>query len=103
MSLASLGPMGRKGRPSLYRMALVAGFLSLNAVFWYLAIKAIALLGLLEVIFGITWAWVGAGEQPALSTLFGGSLVIVALVFNEAVDLVRQRRRKGSAVPATLA
>ena len=63
----------------------------------------IALLGLLEVIFGITWAWVGAGEQPALSTLFGGSLVIGALVFNEAVDLVRQRRRKGSAVPATLA
>lgn len=50
MSLASLGPMGRKGRPSLYRMALVAGFLSLNAVFWYLAIKAIAFLGLLATL-----------------------------------------------------
>ena len=61
----------------------------------------IALLGLLEVIFGITWAWVGAGEQPALSTLFGGSLVIGALVFNEAADLLRQRRRKVSPVAVT--
>ena len=25
----------------------------------------IALLGLLEVVFGVTWAWLGAGEQPA--------------------------------------
>ena len=53
----------------------------------------IALLGLLEVIFGVSWAWVGAGEQPALSTLFGGSLVIGALVFNELVDLRQQRKR----------
>jgi drug/metabolite transporter (DMT)-like permease len=26
----------------------------------------IALLGLLEVVFGVTWAWLGAGEQPRL-------------------------------------
>ncbi|MES2724852.1 MAG: hypothetical protein V4656_17000 [Pseudomonadota bacterium] len=47
MAAASLGPMGPKGRPSLYRVALIAGFLGLNAVFWYVAIKAIAFVGLL--------------------------------------------------------
>ncbi len=50
MAAASLGPMGRKGRPSLYRIALIAGFLGLNAVFWYLAIKAIAFVGLLATL-----------------------------------------------------
>ncbi len=48
MSVASLGPVGR--RPSLYRMALIAGFLGLNAVFWYLAIKAVAFVGLLATL-----------------------------------------------------
>ena len=43
----------------------------------------IALLGLLEVIFGILLAWVGAGERPAQAVLMGGALVIGALVFNE--------------------
>ena len=47
MAAASLGPTGPKGRPRFYRIALIAGFLGLNAVFWYLAIKAIAFLGLL--------------------------------------------------------
>ena len=52
----------------------------------------IALLGLLEVVFGVAWAWLGAGEQPTPATLTGGLLVIGALVFNEALGL-RQRRR----------
>lgn len=42
-----------------------------------------ALLGLLEVIFGILLAWWGAGERPGPAVLTGGSLVIGALVFNE--------------------
>lgn len=52
----------------------------------------IALLGLLEVVFGVAWAWLGAGEQPAAATLTGGLLVIGALVLNEALGL-RQRRQ----------
>jgi drug/metabolite transporter (DMT)-like permease len=48
----------------------------------------IALLGLLEVVFGVTWAWIGAGEQPAASTLTGGALVLGALVVNEALALL---------------
>ena len=50
------------------------------------ALKAheVALLGLLEVIFGILLAWLGAGEVPGPNVLVGGSLVIGALVANEA-------------------
>ena len=43
----------------------------------------IALLALLEVIFGILLAWVGAGEAPGATVLTGGALVIGALVANE--------------------
>ncbi len=45
----------------------------------------VALLGLLEVIFGILLAWVGAGEVPGHDVFVGGSLVIGALVANELV------------------
>lgn len=52
----------------------------------------IALLGLLEVVFGTLWAWLGAGERPADSALTGGALVLGALIANEALAL-RGRRR----------
>ncbi|MDI1244497.1 MAG: DMT family transporter [Rhodoferax sp.] len=45
----------------------------------------VALLGLLEVIFGILLAWVGAGEVPGPDVFVGGALVIGALVTNELV------------------
>jgi drug/metabolite transporter (DMT)-like permease len=45
----------------------------------------VALLGLLEVIFGILLAWVGAGEVPGHDVFVGGALVIGALVANELV------------------
>ena len=43
----------------------------------------IALLALLEIIFGIMLVWAGAGEAPGASVLYGGALVIGALVINE--------------------
>jgi drug/metabolite transporter (DMT)-like permease len=49
-----------------------------------------ALLALLEIIFGILLAWAGAGEVPAASVLTGGLLVIGALVANELMGW-RQR------------
>ncbi|MES2191448.1 MAG: DMT family transporter [Pseudomonadota bacterium] len=45
----------------------------------------VALLALLEVIFGILLAWLGAGEVPGASVLSGGALVITALVVNEVI------------------
>ena len=50
----------------------------------------IALLALLEVIFGIVLAWLGADEIPSQTVLAGGALVIGALVVNEVVGW-RQR------------
>ena len=47
----------------------------------------ISLLGLLEVLFGVTWAWLWAAETPSSGTLVGGVLVIGALVFNELLGL----------------
>lgn len=58
----------------------------------------VALLGLLEVIFGIALAWIGAGEEPAPSVLTGGALVIGALVFNELLSL---RDRRAAVAPLT--
>ena len=50
----------------------------------------IALLALLEVIFGIVLAWLGADEIPSETVLAGGALVMGALVVNELVGW-RQR------------
>ena len=49
----------------------------------------IALLGLLEVVLGPLWAWLGAGETPADSTLAGGAVVLGALALNELGALRR--------------
>jgi drug/metabolite transporter (DMT)-like permease len=52
----------------------------------------VALLGLLEVIFGILWAWLGANEVPASEVLIGGTLVIGALAGNELLGWQRRGR-----------
>jgi drug/metabolite transporter (DMT)-like permease len=43
----------------------------------------VSLLALLEIIFGIALAWLGANEQPGANVLTGGTLVLGALVANE--------------------
>lgn len=43
----------------------------------------VALLGLLEVVFGVLWAWLGANESPSAAVLGGGALVLGALMANE--------------------
>lgn len=50
----------------------------------------LALLALLEVIFGVAWAWLWAGEQPSAGTLTGGALVLGALVANESLAFRRR-------------
>lgn len=47
----------------------------------------IALLGLLEVVLGPLWAWLGAGEIPAKATLAGGTIVLLALISNELAGI----------------
>lgn len=64
------------------------------AVWCAKALKApeVALLALLEVIFGILLAWAGAGERPGFEVLAGGTLVISALVFNEFLGLKESKK-----------
>jgi drug/metabolite transporter (DMT)-like permease len=58
----------------------------------YLKAPEVSLLALLEIIFGITLAWVGANEKPGLPVLLGGSLVLGALAFNEWLGM-RERAK----------
>jgi drug/metabolite transporter (DMT)-like permease len=52
-----------------------------------LSAPEISLLGLLEVLFGVSWAWLGANEAPTTAALAGGALVLLALAGNELLAL----------------
>jgi drug/metabolite transporter (DMT)-like permease len=52
-----------------------------------LSAPELSLLALLEVLLGPIWAWLGAAEVPAQATIFGGSVVLAALIFNEIAAL----------------
>jgi drug/metabolite transporter (DMT)-like permease len=54
-----------------------------------LSAPEVSLLALLEVVFGVAWAWLGAGEAPSTTVLSGGALVLGALVVHEAMALRR--------------
>ena len=56
----------------------------------HLAATEVALLALLEVVLGPLWAWLGAGEIPASTTLAGGVLVLAALAINELAGRTAQ-------------
>ena len=58
-----------------------------------LSAPEISLLALLEVIFGVTWAWLWAGEHLSANTLLGGVLVLGALIVNELARVYRKRAR----------
>ena len=100
MSALLTAPLALPFRASAHDMSLLAllGVVQL-AIPCLIAVRLsrvlpgpeIALLALLEVILGVTWAWLGAGEAPAASALVGGALVLGALVANEGLAL-RERR-----------
>lgn len=52
-----------------------------------LSAPEVSLLALLEIVFGVAWAWLGGAAAPALHVLGGGLLVIAALALNEALAL----------------
>jgi drug/metabolite transporter (DMT)-like permease len=55
-----------------------------------------SLLALLEIVFGVAWAWLGGGEPLSAAALGGGGLVLGALVLNEALALQRSRPRSAA-------
>jgi drug/metabolite transporter (DMT)-like permease len=56
-----------------------------------LAAPEVALLSLLEIVFGVLWTWLGAAEAPSPHVLAGGALVVGALVANESLALHQRR------------
>jgi drug/metabolite transporter (DMT)-like permease len=60
----------------------------------------VSLLALLEVIFGVLLAWLGAGEEPGQAALVGGALVIGALVGNELLGLHARQAPTTARAPA---
>jgi drug/metabolite transporter (DMT)-like permease len=62
-----------------------------------LAAPEIALIGLLEVLLGPLWAWLGAGETPTYGTLVGGAIVLGALALNELAPTTSRRPISGRA------
>jgi hypothetical protein len=51
----------------------------------------IGLLSLLETTLGPVWVWLGIGERPSDSALFGGVIVITSLLVNEIARVRRIR------------
>lgn len=47
----------------------------------------VTLIALLEPVLGPVWVWLFKGEEPAASTIIGGSLVLVALAANIVLGL----------------
>jgi drug/metabolite transporter (DMT)-like permease len=58
-----------------------------------LSAPEISLLGLLEVVFGVLWAWLGAAEAPSLAVLGGGAVVVAAVAAEAAA---RRTARPGA-------
>ncbi|RCS59891.1 DMT family transporter [Parvibium lacunae] len=56
----------------------------------------VALMALLEVIFGVLWAWLWAGETPADATIYGGGVVLMALVLNALLGREKTPTRTGN-------
>lgn len=57
-----------------------------------LSAPEISLLALLEVIFGVAWAWMWAGEHLSANAMLGGSLVLGALITNEVARIVSRKK-----------
>ena len=85
-------PISASGK-DLALLAFLGVFqLGLPCVFLVMASRTlyapeIALLGLLEVVLGPLWVWLGAGEIPSSATLLGGLIVLAALAGNELAAL----------------
>jgi drug/metabolite transporter (DMT)-like permease len=79
--IALLGALGvlQLGVPCLLAMRIIH----------HLKAAEVALLSLLEIVFGVALTWLFGGETPAGATLVGGGILLAALVVHEARGLRR--------------
>jgi len=90
-------PISASGKDLLLLAFLGVFQLGLPCMFLVLASRTLlapemALIGLLEVVLGPLWVWLGAGEEPAGTTLVGGAVVLAALAGNELAALSSRTR-----------
>lgn len=95
LTLPLAWPLGASGRDIAWLALLGVAQLAIPCllavrVARVLSAPEVALLALLEVIFGVAWAWLGAGETPSSAVLGGGLLVIAALAGHELLALRRR-------------
>ena len=71
--------------PVIFGMGLVMLPLAFGLMYigpQYIPAAEVNLMMLLEAILGPLWVWLAVGEDPGAFTLFGGTVVIVALAAN---------------------
>jgi drug/metabolite transporter (DMT)-like permease len=61
--------------------------LSVGLAFFFSALKRlppieVTLIAMLEPVLGPIWTWLAVGEIPAVTTVYGGAILLAALVFN---------------------
>jgi drug/metabolite transporter (DMT)-like permease len=66
---------------------LGAGLLLYMLAVPHLSSAEIALITILEIIFGVASTWLFVGERPGDAALIGGAIVIGALVVNHIVGM----------------
>ena len=96
ISVAVTLPLAWPMQASPHDLALLAGLgvfqlalpcLLVVRVAQVLPAPVVALLGQMELLLGVLWAWLGAGEVPSAAALMGGGLVLLALIANELLGL----------------
>jgi drug/metabolite transporter (DMT)-like permease len=75
------------GLMGIFQLAVPLIFLTLATR--HLRAAEIALLGLLEMILAPIWVWLALGERPSDLGLFGGGLVLAALIYNATASIGR--------------
>jgi len=83
-------PYSAGGIPGLRELAILALFGITNGALGYLLFLTggrhipsgeAGLIGLIDVVLGPLWVWLGFGEQPGRAALAGGALVLAAVIW----------------------
>jgi drug/metabolite transporter (DMT)-like permease len=102
--VVAIGPVAHPGTVTTHDLGFFAllgvGQMGLGLAFLTVGARLIraaevALITLLEVVFGPLWVWIALGERPALIAVVGGVVVILAVVLqtteNVPVEVMRRR------------
>lgn len=92
VALPLASPFNIATRDILLLLGLGVAQMTLGLSFFLHALRVlpaaqVTLIALLEPVLGPLWVWLFVGEEPSLSTLLGGGIVIAALSVNTAIAL----------------